>query len=173
MFNQITRGSSDTQLLNPAFSSYNFDVIDGVTYRIDLTQPSKYHAHTGEILNPQANRIAELMWNGQPIDPDQEFIIATNSYRAEGGGGFPGADGSTVVLEAPDTIRDVVVRYILEHGTVDPDEATNWGFTPMPDTSVIFETGPIARKYAAKVTSIALEDAGDTSEGFACFRVSL
>jgi 2',3'-cyclic-nucleotide 2'-phosphodiesterase/3'-nucleotidase len=34
--------AADAVLLNPDFPSYNFDVIDGVTYRIDLSQPSRY-----------------------------------------------------------------------------------------------------------------------------------
>ena len=38
MFNQITPGGADQVLLNPDFPSYNFDVIDGVTYQIDLSQ---------------------------------------------------------------------------------------------------------------------------------------
>ena len=173
MFNQIVAGGRDSQLLNPAFSSYNFDTIAGVTYQIDLSQPLKYHPHTGEVLDPSANRIVNLMWNNRSIDPAQEFIVATNSYRAEGGGGFPGADGSTIMFEAPDTVRDVVVRYIVEHGTIDLVEDKNWGFAPLPDTTILFETGPKARKYSANVTSVALEDAGDTAEGFACFRVTL
>ena len=37
MFNQITPGEADQVLLNPDFPSYNFDVIDGVTYQIDLS----------------------------------------------------------------------------------------------------------------------------------------
>ena len=36
MFNQITPGKADQILLNPDFPSYNFDVIDGVSYKIDL-----------------------------------------------------------------------------------------------------------------------------------------
>ena len=41
MFNQVTPGGQDQVLLNPDFPSYNFDVIDGVTYRIDVTQESR------------------------------------------------------------------------------------------------------------------------------------
>ena len=45
---------------------------------------------------------------------DQEFIVATNNYRAGGGGNFPGADGTTIVLEAPDLTRDAIMRFIIE-----------------------------------------------------------
>ena len=40
IFNQIEPGKADQPLLDPDFPTYNFDVIDGVTYAIDLTQPS-------------------------------------------------------------------------------------------------------------------------------------
>ena len=42
IFNQIEPGKADQPLINPDFPSYNFDVIDGVTYKIDLSQPPKY-----------------------------------------------------------------------------------------------------------------------------------
>jgi 2',3'-cyclic-nucleotide 2'-phosphodiesterase/3'-nucleotidase len=42
IFNQVETGSSDAELINGDFPSYNFDVIDGVTYRVDLTEPARY-----------------------------------------------------------------------------------------------------------------------------------
>ena len=44
IFTQVTPGGADQPLIDPAFPAYNFDVIDGVTYAIDVTQPSKYDA---------------------------------------------------------------------------------------------------------------------------------
>ncbi len=175
MFNQIEPGSQDAVLLNPDFPAYNYDTIDGVTYRIDLSEPSKYHPAEGGVINPDANRIKDLAFDGAPIDPAQEFVVATNNYRASGGGNFPGADGSTVILVAPDTNRDVIVRYIVEQGTISPSADANWGFVPMEGTTVIFETGPKAAAYldVARSRGLKIEEAGEGEGGFQRFRIAL
>nr|WP_176855457.1 bifunctional 2',3'-cyclic-nucleotide 2'-phosphodiesterase/3'-nucleotidase [Donghicola mangrovi] len=172
LFNQIKAGEQDQPLLNPDFPSYNFDVIDGVTYQIDLSQPSKF-GPKGELLVPEANRIVNLSYEGAPVQPDQEFIIATNNYRASGGGEFPGAMGDTIVFEGPDTNRDILVRYIVEAGTINPTADDNWSFAPMEGTSVVFESGPKARAHMADIKTVQITDAGDGAEGFALFRITL
>ncbi len=172
MFNQVEAGSEDAILLNPDFPSYNFDVMDGVTYQIDLSQPSRF-GPKGEETNPEAARIVNLAFDGAPVTDDMEFIVATNNYRASGGGSFPGALGDTVVFEAPDTNRDVIVRYIVEQGTIDPKADANWSFAPLADTTVLFETGPKARDYMNEVKGVSIEDAGEGSDGFAAFRIRL
>ena len=172
MFNQVAAGAADAPLLNPDFPSYNFDIIDGVTYRIDLSQPAMFD-RDGAVINADTNRIVDLMFDGAPIDPDQQFVIATNNYRASGGGSFPGAMGDTVIFEGPDTNRDVIVRYIVDQGTVSPRADGNWTFVPMNDTTVIFETGPAGATYAADVPGVRLEEAGNSDTGFALFRIAL
>lgn len=172
IFNQIEAGKADQVLLNPEMPSYNFDIIDGVTYQIDLTEAPKYN-RGGETINPDADRIKNLQFNGAPIDPTQKFVVATNNYRASGGGSFPGADGSTIIFEAPDTNRDVIVRYIVESGTINPEADANWTFTSVPNTSVVFETGPAGAEYAADVEGVKIEPAGDGADGFALYRISL
>lgn len=172
IFNQITPGGGDQVLLNPSFPSYNFDVIDGVEYQIDLSQPSKFDPK-GNLLDASANRIVNLTYQGQPLDMDQKFVIATNNYRASGGGSFPGAKGDTIILEAPDTNRDVIVRYIVEQGTISPSADANWRFAPMPGTSVLFDTGPKAAGYADSVSGMEITPAGDGPDGFARFKIAL
>src|SRR5690606_20746478 len=63
MFNQVEPGSQDATLLNPEFPSYNFDVIDGVEYQIDLSQPSRFDRE-GNVVAPDAHRIVNLTYQG-------------------------------------------------------------------------------------------------------------
>ncbi|PRY95386.1 2',3'-cyclic-nucleotide 2'-phosphodiesterase/3'-nucleotidase [Hasllibacter halocynthiae] len=173
IFNRIEPGATDATLLNPDFPSYNFDVIDGVEYRIDLSQPSRYDSE-GVLQDPDARRIADLTWQGRPVTDDMQFIVATNNYRAGGGGSFPGVDGSTIVFEGPDTNRDVIVRWLVEQGTVQPRADANWSFAPLGGTTtVLFETGPAGAAYADDLQGLEIEPAGEGAEGFARFRLTL
>ena len=116
VFNQIDPDNHDAQeLINRGFSSYNFDVIDGVTYRIDVTQAPRYD-NDGNLINPDSHRIVDLSYDAKPIDNEQTFVVVTNNYRAGGGGGFPGLDGSNIIIEAPDTNRSALADYIFEEG---------------------------------------------------------
>ena len=85
-FNQIDPNSREEQpLINETFPTYNFDVIDGVNYQIDVTHPARYNA-SGEVVNKDAHRVINLTYDGKPVADDQKFVVATNTYRAGGGG---------------------------------------------------------------------------------------
>lgn len=171
IFRQIKPEATEQALIDDDFPSYNFDVIDGVTYSVDLTQPSRYD-EKGQVANANAHRIVDLRYEGNPIDPAQEFVVATNNYRAGGGGNFPGADGKTIILEAPDTNRDALVRYIAEKGTIDPSADGNWRFAPIPNaTNVVFDSGPEAQKYVGALKKVAL--VGPGANGFTKYKIDL
>jgi 2',3'-cyclic-nucleotide 2'-phosphodiesterase/3'-nucleotidase len=172
MFNLIEAGSKDALLLNNDFPSYNFDVIDGVTYQIDVSKPVKFDKD-GKAVNPDSNRIVNLQFAGKPIDPAQKFVVVTNNYRAGGGGKFPEIASDKVIFVAPDTNRDVIVRYIIDQGTINPSADANWSFAPVANTTALFETGPKARQFADDVKGAKIEDAGDGADGFAKFRLIL
>jgi len=172
MFNHIKAGSKDAALLNNDFPSYNYDVIDGVTYQIDLSQPVRFDKD-GKLINQDSNRIVDLKFDGKPIDPAQKFVVVTNNYRASGGGKFPEIAADKIIFIAPDTNRDVIVRYIVDQGTINPSADANWSFRALPGTTAVFETGPKGRQYAAEVKGAKIEDAGDGENGFAKFRLVL
>ncbi|WP_413789105.1 bifunctional 2',3'-cyclic-nucleotide 2'-phosphodiesterase/3'-nucleotidase [Bacillus kandeliae] len=148
-FNQIDPkvGAKEQALVNPAFPTYNFDVIDGVAYEIDVTQPAKYGTD-GKVVNPNANRIKNLKFKGKNIDPKQKFLVATNNYRAGGGGNFPGINAESIAIETPDENRSIVIDYIMEMKEINPSADQNWGFAPINEgLNVTFETSPNAKKY--------------------------
>ncbi|MFJ5370589.1 bifunctional 2',3'-cyclic-nucleotide 2'-phosphodiesterase/3'-nucleotidase, partial [Bosea sp. CER48] len=164
IFNRIDPAKSGEQpLINPAFPAFNFDVIDGVTYRIDVTQPSRYD-NDGKLVAAAAHRIRDLAFSGEPIDEQAEFLVVTNNYRASGGGNFPGTK-TTIVLEAPDLNRDIIVRHILGRKSIEPKADGNWSLAPLPPgLDVTFLTAPAA---AGKLpVGLRITPAGETTEGF-------
>jgi len=165
-FNQIDPNSREEQpLINPDFPTYNYDVIDGVTYEIDVTKPARYNK-AGEVINPDSHRIVNLQFDGKPVSADQKFVVATNNYRAGGGGNFPGLDGSTIIVEAPDENRTVLGNYILAKKEIDPKADGNWSFAPIGDASnVTFVTSPKASGAANAPDNISF--VGEDAEGFA------
>jgi 2',3'-cyclic-nucleotide 2'-phosphodiesterase / 3'-nucleotidase len=171
IFNQIKASADEQPLINAAFPAFNFDMIDGVTYQIDLAQPAKYDGQ-GKIVNADANRIVGLAHNGQPVTPTQEFVVVTNNYRASGGGNFPGNDGKTIVLDAPDATRDVIIRYFQQTSTLDPKADGNWSLKPVAGArNVTFESNPRGRDGMAAFPG--LSSAGDGANGFAKFRLDM
>ncbi|NGQ94278.1 bifunctional 2',3'-cyclic-nucleotide 2'-phosphodiesterase/3'-nucleotidase [Brevibacillus sp. SYP-B805] len=154
-FNQIDKKKTEEQpLINEAFPTYNFDVIDGVTYQIDVTEPARYDID-GKLVNEKANRIKNLQYNGKPVKPEDRFIVVTNNYRAGGGGNFPGLDGSNIVIDSPDENRQVVIDYILANKTINPTADNNWSFAPIQEkVNVTFTTSPDAKPFAEKLSNI-------------------
>lgn len=146
-FKQIDPTKTEPQaLVDESFPTYNFDVIDGVTYEIDVTQPSRYGAD-GKVANENARRVKNLQYQGKPIDPAQQFVVATNNYRASGGGKFPGLDGTNIVLQAPDETRQALIGYFQQQQTVNPTADGNWKLTPIPGVTLSVSSSPNAQKF--------------------------
>jgi 2',3'-cyclic-nucleotide 2'-phosphodiesterase/3'-nucleotidase len=173
IFRRIDPASRDEQPLLPlAFASYNFDVIDGVEYAIDVSEPARYD-ESGAIVAPGAGRIRDLTFKGAPVDPQQTFLIVSNNYRASGGGAFPGCDGTRVAIEAPDANRDVVQRYITNAGEIAPRSDGNWRFTPWPSKVVAtYLTSPAAAALPAP-PGLKLTPMGLAPGGFLKLRVEM
>lgn len=169
-FNQIDpKGAPQQSVLNDTFRSYNFDTLDGVSYEFDVTQPARYDAN-GTLVAAGAHRVKNLTYQGQPVQPDAKFIVATNNYRAFGGGNFPGLNASKVVLEAPEENRQVLVEYLRmmdrlsANKQVNPTADGNWRIAPVPGVHLTFLSASAAQRYLPGHPQVRLiKDNGDGS----------
>jgi 2',3'-cyclic-nucleotide 2'-phosphodiesterase/3'-nucleotidase len=169
-FNTIDPSKAEVQeLINPAYPTYNFDAPTSrdVSYEIDLTRP------VGE-------RIGKLRYRGKPVTAAAEFLVATNNYRASGGGSFPGLDGSKTVFAAPDSNRDILIAYIKKtrklvrhlHG-----QPRSWRFTLVKTAGpVIFRSAPgmlpVAHEAGLHNISVLRADDGN-GKGFSVYQIDL
>ncbi|TJY40990.1 bifunctional 2',3'-cyclic-nucleotide 2'-phosphodiesterase/3'-nucleotidase [Cohnella pontilimi] len=172
-FNQIDPTKTEEQpLLNASFQVYNFDVIDGVTYQVDVTKPAKYKPD-GTVNDAKSSRIINLKYNGKPVDPNQEFIVVTNNYRASGGGNFPGVKGSKYVIDSPDENRQVLMDYISENKEINPSIDNNWSIAPIfGKVNVTFTSSPKAEEYAKTTKNIRYLNKTD-DKGFGIYSIDL
>ncbi|WP_423799727.1 bifunctional 2',3'-cyclic-nucleotide 2'-phosphodiesterase/3'-nucleotidase [Neobacillus sp. SAB-20_R2A] len=172
-FNTIDPSKTAPQeLLNSKFAVYNFDVIDGVNYQIDVTAPPKYDP-AGNVINPDSSRVVNLNYNGQPVDPNQDFIVVTNNYRAGGGGNFPGLKGSELVIDSADENRQVLMDYISEKKVITPTADQNWSIAPIPgNVDVTFTSSPVAEKYLKDGGNISFTGETDAA-GFGIFKLDI
>ncbi|RZJ85360.1 MAG: bifunctional 2',3'-cyclic-nucleotide 2'-phosphodiesterase/3'-nucleotidase [Massilia sp.] len=169
-FHTIDPARSEPQaLVNLAVPSYNFDTVTSpeVSYEIDVTRAP------GE-------RIRNLAWRGKPVDPAQEFLVATNNYRASGGGHFPGLDGSKTVIASPDNNRDVLIAFVRDARRltrVAHAGHRSWRFTPVKTAGrVVFSSAPDMAELAHaaglhNVTQVAADDG--RGKGTALYAIDL
>ena len=181
-FNQIDPNSTKPQsLLNWSdFRTYNFDVIDGVEYQIDVTQPARFDAN-GRLAH-DSHRIVNLTYNAKPVKDDQTFIIATNNYRAYGGGHFAGTGDDRIAFASPDENRTVLAGYITAqtkaHGQVVPSADNNWRLAPIKSNkklNITFETGNSdnAERFIKDKAAYAVKKMGQDDVGFAVYQIDL
>ena len=171
-FNQVRPGSLGTLLRSPDVPAYAFEVISGLDVVLDLTQPARFDA-AGTILDPDARRVASARYRGVQIDPAQEFILCTNSFRTGGGGDFPGANALHTVLAQQHLVRDLVREHLARSGGVIRPGQGSLRFKPIADASVIFETGPGALAHLDEIAHFAPEQRGTTPAGFLRLKLDL
>jgi 2',3'-cyclic-nucleotide 2'-phosphodiesterase/3'-nucleotidase len=137
-FAQINPSLTAEQDLVPSYSTiYNYDVFyapnNAMQYQIDVTQPV-------------GSRIVGLTYAGKAVAPTDDFIVATNNYRAGGGGNFPGIDGSKTIIQSPDANQAVVSAYIKKQGkltTTTNAGAQSWSFVKVATQGpVILRSAP-------------------------------
>ena len=155
------------QLLNPAFAGFNLDLLTSadVRYEIDLSQPA-------------GKRIKGLRYRGAPVGAAQEFLVATNNFRASGGGAFPGLDGSKTIFASPDANRDILIAYVQSARSLTRTAngaARSWRFTALATKgSVVFRSAPgkLALAREAGLTNVS-ELQADDGKGYATYQIDL
>ncbi|WP_328860217.1 bifunctional metallophosphatase/5'-nucleotidase [Streptomyces sp. NBC_00306] len=120
-------GPVDTAKLTNADNTpdYNYDAISGLTYEIDIAKPA-------------GSRIAALSFDGEPIDPAAQFVLAVNNYRASGGGNFPHVAGSQQLWANSEEIRNTIISWVTAKGTVDPAQFASVGWKLTREGTPVF-----------------------------------
>ena len=164
-FQKITPGQQDQPLHRTDVPSYAFDHLFGLSYAFDLSR-----APAGS--ENSAGRVSHVHHNGTAIDDQQEFIVACSGYRASGGG-LARLDPAKTVVQHRTNIRDILERHIRQSERRDPALRSDWGFCPLPHTSVTFLSGPTAGHHLHEHPNLSLTELGQNIDGFARIRLAL
>jgi 2',3'-cyclic-nucleotide 2'-phosphodiesterase/3'-nucleotidase len=169
-FATIDPASGSEQDLVPTYSTiYNYDVFyaenNALQYQIDVTKPV-------------GSRIVNLTYVGKAVAAGDDFIVATNDYRASGGGNVPGIDGSKTIIKSPDASQAVVSNYVRSQGNVTAAKngtAQSWSFVKVATAGpVILRSAPgkMAVAQTLGLTRVKAEGVLDGS-GFAKYMIDL
>ncbi|MGE7872703.1 bifunctional 2',3'-cyclic-nucleotide 2'-phosphodiesterase/3'-nucleotidase [Bacillus paramycoides] len=171
-FNPIDPKKTEEQpLVNVNYPTYNFDILDGLKYEIDVTQPAKYDKD-GKVVNANTNRIVNMTYEGKPVADDQAFIVATNNYRGSSQT-FPGVSKGEVVYQSQDETRQIIVKYMQETPVIDPAADQNWTFKPIvaDKLNTTFDSSPNAQKYIKEDGKISY--VGPSENEFAKYAIDI
>ncbi len=151
-FNQFRPG--DQQItFDPNIPGYNYDMIQGVNYQLDLTQPA-------------GSRVVNLTYKDKPVTDTQTFRVALNNYRFGGGGGHMAAIGltqpknlydSAVTLGDDGQIRTLIINYIKEKKTISPVVDNNYNLITVPAERYTAAEGDTLASVAKKYNKAADE----------------
>jgi 2',3'-cyclic-nucleotide 2'-phosphodiesterase (5'-nucleotidase family) len=107
--------SGSRPVADPAIPGYNFDIVAGADYTMDLTRPI-------------GSRITSLSVKGKPVAERDSFTLALNNYRQTGGGGYAMLHGAPVVYDKQQEIRQLLIDQVRTRRTVRPEDffTQNW-----------------------------------------------
>ncbi len=102
-------------VIDPQVPGYNFDIISGADYTLDLTKPL-------------GSRVTSLTVKGNPVTDTDSFTLALNNYRQSGGGGFAMLKDAPVVYDKQQEIRQLLIDEVQARKTIRPDDffKQNW-----------------------------------------------
>ncbi|HYX82546.1 MAG TPA: 5'-nucleotidase C-terminal domain-containing protein, partial [Gemmatimonadales bacterium] len=109
-------------IINDSVPGYNYDVVSGVVYNIDLSRPA-------------GQRIRGLAYNGKLVQPTDTFTMALNSYRQPGGGGYSMIAKAPVVYDKGEDIRELLVDEIRRVRTIQATAYSRPSWAIIPDSA--------------------------------------
>ena len=113
---QVTgSGSAARWSADPSIPGYNYEVVTGVDYTVDLTRQ-------------MGDRIVGLSYRGKPVREADTFTIALSNYRAEGSGGYAMLQGAPVTYDHQQDMRQLLIDEVAKRGTLKPADyfTPNW-----------------------------------------------
>ncbi|MDP1889272.1 MAG: 5'-nucleotidase C-terminal domain-containing protein [Gemmatimonadaceae bacterium] len=115
----VRPGAEPTVTTDPDIPGYNFDIVGGAEYVMDLSRP-------------MGNRITSLRVRGRAVAPADSFTLAVNNYRAGGGGGYGMLRGAPVLRDTLVEIRDLLIAEIERRGSIAKADFTDrhWRIEP-------------------------------------------
>jgi 2',3'-cyclic-nucleotide 2'-phosphodiesterase (5'-nucleotidase family) len=112
--------------INDSVPGYDYDVIAGVRYDIDLRRRL-------------GDRIRNLVFRRRPVARTDSFTLAVNSHRQTGAGGYSMLRGAPVVYDRGENIRELLIDEIRSRKVIDPAEyaAREWRILPEGAASAV------------------------------------
>lgn len=169
IYRRLHPGEGPVDLIDPEMPGFEFDVIEGLAHDIDLGQPARYDAR-GRLRDSDARRVVNLRHAGLPVTPEARFVLATNSYRLGGGGGYPRVPADRAILRGGQGNRAILASHLAREGVPPAPAWPEWRLVAPQGSSAIFLTSPLARPADApsglRLTALDLD-----AQGFRRFRL--
>jgi 2',3'-cyclic-nucleotide 2'-phosphodiesterase / 3'-nucleotidase len=169
VFRRLEPSAHEQPLIDETVPPYLFDVLSGVTCTIDLAQPRRF-APSGQREHDGPGRVRDMKIAGQALSPVTRVVLATNSFRADGGGNFP-VPRDALRIDAPDYTRDLVEAEFRGRTIPNPKPPPSWRFRRVPGaTTVVFTGHPDTQ--VADGTCPPLQPGDRLADGMRTFRIN-
>lgn len=138
-------------VVDASVPGYNFDIVSGVDYTIDLTKPI-------------GQRITTLTYKGKPVADDDSFTMATNNYRVGGGGGYSMMPSLPVTYAKDVEIRQLLIDEVKRAGTVESSNyfKQNWKLAPSAVIPMAYQQMNPRSAQPATTSPVNTQPAGRT-----------
>lgn len=123
-------------LVSDSVLAFNYDVVNGVRYHVDLREP-------------EGERVGGLRYRGDPVGENDTLLMAVNSYRQAGGGGFKMLADLPVEYGGDRLVSEVIAEFIQQRDTLRTEDVftDNWSLQPEEAVRRLLETEATVPRY--------------------------